>query len=53
MWFELFYAPKDEMKVYVQIIELLKTGSCTGRSRRSPWGRPAGVPHAHLGNAAH
>lgn len=48
MWFELFYAPEDEMKVYVQIIELLKYRQLYWQITKKPLGETKGVPHVYL-----
>ena len=49
IWFELFYAPKDEMKVYIQLIDLLGYKRLYWKITPKPDDdNAAGGPHVYL-----
>lgn len=48
LWFELFYAPEEEMKIYIQIIELLQYKKLYWNISPKPAHETKGVPHVYL-----
>ncbi|GJP45750.1 hypothetical protein CLOM_g5095 [Closterium sp. NIES-68] len=48
LWFELFYAPEDEMKIYIQIVDLLQYNKLYWNITSKPEKDPKAVQRVYL-----